>query len=494
MYHKYLTRTIVTGVVAITSITSLLVGWNLYKDKQQIKRKTKYNENVTKIIEIIKKDVNNLKVLINNNYDIPECCFVMAIRLGFDIKLIPDKYITHDICCTAIEVKADNYKNIPTKYFTTTVCKFALCCGMPFSEIPIENKTDDVYKYAIEFKYISFVDIPDKYRTEKIYLSAISEGEITFDAIPEEKKNHAIYKHALLWDLISDTNTVPERYFTCDIIYGMIEINKLSAIPQKYLKANIYYYAINHNYSSIKHIPEKYRTDEICKLAILNNVEELSWIENPNDELCLYAIQQSDKAILYIRLNRLTMAMCEIHMHKYSNINNIPDQFITKELLTTFLHNHYQRGDKSPFIESLLTEEDIDDIIDINDKKHVIDLEIFENNVLSGIQFNKLSRKRTFVKLTTESENHNDLQFVDGLVKDILPFSPYKPCSAGGIYFCDKQDIRNWLTYSGNLMHYIRSVTIPDDAKVYIEKGKYKTDQIILGPRDLITDHIAYSP
>jgi hypothetical protein len=90
------------------------------------------------------------------------------------------------------------------------------------------------------------------------------------------------------------------------------------------------------------------------------------------------------------------------------------------------------------------------------------------------------------VKLTTESENHNGFVFVTGENRDTIPFCPYASCSAGGIYFCKIADAQKWLQYNFSKMHYMRSVTLPDDARVYIEDGKMKADKFILGEREEI--------
>ena len=36
---------------------------------------------------------------------------------------------------------------------------------------------------------------------------------------------------------------------------------------------------------------------------------------------------------------------------------------------------------------------------------------------------------------------------------------------------------------------YIREISIPDDAKIYVEENKFKTDRIIFGEKYLIEDY-----
>src|SRR5579872_3817321 len=111
---------------------------------------------------------------------------------------------------------------------------------------------------------------------------------------------------------------------------------------------------------------------------------------------------------------------------------------------------------------------------------------------ISGTEFNKLCNNMKLVKLTNETENHNNFQFRNGLNIDIIPFDPTKQCNKGGIYFIDAINIKNWLSYNETIgvMVHVRVVIIPDDARVYIEPGKFKADKIILGPKMIIKKYL----
>jgi hypothetical protein len=45
-------------------------------------------------------------------------------------------------------------------------------------------------------------------------------------------------------------------------------------------------------------------------------------------------------------------------------------------------------------------------------------------NMITGIQFNEQYKDYKFVKLTTETENHNNFQFKTGLNIDHVKFNP----------------------------------------------------------------------
>ncbi len=108
--------------------------------------------------------------------------------------------------------------------------------------------------------------------------------------------------------------------------------------------------------------------------------------------------------------------------------------------------------------------------------------------LLSGKEFNEKFTGRQMVKLTNESEIHNNYKFKTGLNVDTIPFRPLGSCRAGGIYFCLFDHLNYFLNYNGEFMFYVRFVTIPDNAQVWVEFSKFKADQLILSDRQKIID------
>src|SRR5579872_1797184 len=111
---------------------------------------------------------------------------------------------------------------------------------------------------------------------------------------------------------------------------------------------------------------------------------------------------------------------------------------------------------------------------------------------MTGEDFNKISSGITFIKLTNSEESHRGYQFKDGLNVDKNIFTAYEECCPGGIYFIEEKYMMNWIFYNREIgcMRYVRKVTIPDDANVYIEDKKIKADKIILGTREPIAKNI----
>jgi|SRR5579872_928110 len=106
---------------------------------------------------------------------------------------------------------------------------------------------------------------------------------------------------------------------------------------------------------------------------------------------------------------------------------------------------------------------------------------------MSGKEFNDLFPDILPIKLTNETEKHRDYQFHDGLNIDHHEFDHTVCYTKGGFYFTTKQYAHKWIYYGYQIMTYVRKVTIPDDARVYIEnKTEYKTDKFILGEKEVI--------
>lgn len=103
--------------------------------------------------------------------------------------------------------------------------------------------------------------------------------------------------------------------------------------------------------------------------------------------------------------------------------------------------------------------------------------------IISGKIFNRLYEDNTFVKLTNGQEVHHNFKFKTGLNEDFIKFNPNGECLAGGIYFTDIDKMPLWVGYKADNLKYVRIVTIPDDALVYVEKHKYKANKIMLGKR-----------
>jgi hypothetical protein len=95
----------------------------------------------------------------------------------------------------------------------------------------------------------------------------------------------------------------------------------------------------------------------------------------------------------------------------------------------------------------------------------------------------------SYVKLTFDDE-----KFITGLNIDLNPWFPHFTCFPGKLYFIRIRDVVKWLLYNNKLAVYLRYVTVPDDAKIYIEHNnnvKFGANKLYLSERIDLRDFIS---
>jgi len=96
---------------------------------------------------------------------------------------------------------------------------------------------------------------------------------------------------------------------------------------------------------------------------------------------------------------------------------------------------------------------------------------------INGAKFNKIYHQTKFYKFLYDDLIHHDFHYKLGLNVDHVPFKPYGLCSSGGLYFCEQSKCHMYWNRYGTKLGIVE---IPDDARVYIEGNKFKTDKLIL--------------
>lgn len=71
---------------------------------------------------------------------------------------------------------------------------------------------------------------------------------------------------------------------------------------------------------------------------------------------------------------------------------------------------------------------------------------------------------------------HFGMRYTVGVNRDVIPFNPSGECQPGGLYFTTANNLAPWLCYGD----HIAIVGVEDDARVFIEKNKFKADAITI--------------
>ena len=96
---------------------------------------------------------------------------------------------------------------------------------------------------------------------------------------------------------------------------------------------------------------------------------------------------------------------------------------------------------------------------------------------LTGEQFNRIYKNIKLFKFLNNDLTHYRCTYGVGLNIDVLDFNSTAECLSGGLYFCEESKCYMFaLIYGQKLAH----IEIPDDARVYVEKDKFKADKIII--------------
>lgn len=106
-------------------------------------------------------------------------------------------------------------------------------------------------------------------------------------------------------------------------------------------------------------------------------------------------------------------------------------------------------------------------------------MELYSYTEMRGKEFNDLIKSignPKLLKVLNEEKIHHGFQYEMGLNIDTKEFYPYGDCCAGGLYFTTENDICDYLWFGTE----IAVIEIPDDARVYIEKKKFKSDRIVI--------------
>jgi len=102
--------------------------------------------------------------------------------------------------------------------------------------------------------------------------------------------------------------------------------------------------------------------------------------------------------------------------------------------------------------------------------------------VISPEELSTIYPDGEFYRLTNYKECHNGLQYKTGINADIRQFNPKGECESGGMYFFHYSQMFNCISYC-KYIYYIRKVSFTPESLIYVEKGKFKTNEFILGER-----------
>ena len=95
----------------------------------------------------------------------------------------------------------------------------------------------------------------------------------------------------------------------------------------------------------------------------------------------------------------------------------------------------------------------------------------------TGREFNEIYKNINLYKFLNNNLTHYKFKYVVGLNEDIFPFNPTGECLEGGLYFCEESKCNLHFLQYGQKLALIK---IPNDARVYVEQDKFKSNKLII--------------
>jgi hypothetical protein len=190
-----------------------------------------------------------------------------------DIKYIPEKYLTPEICELAVKNNGWALRYIPKELITQELCNIAI------------QKNDDILDL-----------VPEKYKTKDFYTLLIKKNGNQIFNTPKELITPEICELAVKNNGLSLCH-VPKELITQELCELAVKQNGLSLchVPDELKTYKLCELSIQQNDNSVKYIPDKYKTKELCEVAVKKDGCSLKYVpkELRTKELCELAYKQN---------------------------------------------------------------------------------------------------------------------------------------------------------------------------------------------------------
>jgi len=174
-----------------------------------------------------------------------------------------------------------------------------------------------------------------KAKSEEAYLYKVKR-------IPCES-SEAAEQEALLWAAEKSVSAIRQD---AEFWRIAIEINALLLffVPDEYKTQELCTLAVARDGMALKHVPPEMRIPELCKRAVYNDTRTLEFVgENEKTkELCLMAVKNHGSALEYVPYQLRTAEIClEAVKHYGSALEYVPEALKTQELCLAALKNDF---------------------------------------------------------------------------------------------------------------------------------------------------------
>ena len=173
-----------------------------------------------------------------------------------NLKYIPEKYITKELCELAIRQDENALQYIPKKLMTKKLCELAIKKdGWTLQYIPEDLITKELCKIAVKNNGYALCHILEKYRTKELYTMAIQQNGLALVYIQKGLRTKEI----------------------CEIA---VKQNGLAIkfVPEEFKTPELYELAVKGDGQSLAYISEDFKTLELCEIGVKQNGISLHYV------------------------------------------------------------------------------------------------------------------------------------------------------------------------------------------------------------------------
>jgi hypothetical protein len=267
---------------------------------------------------------------------------------------VPEEFIDREMAAYAVREHADNFYYTPEEFIDHEFCKNLKRHGNGIKYVPKKYKDYDMYLYFCENNPEFIKEVPEEFRDQKMWRTAILSywGYRIYEKMPRKYidsefarklSRYNIYaigriedlnyddcynavkkpEHLKLYSIqpfldkkmclkvmkgkMVDINCVPKDLLDeeiCLLIYNNGDCNDyaLGNIPDEYITYDMCLRDVKMHGSLLKKVPKRFKTLEICYLALNDNLSYLEYFpdEYKTRELCLDVVEKDPGCYQYI--------------------------------------------------------------------------------------------------------------------------------------------------------------------------------------------------
>ncbi|MCK4083803.1 DUF4116 domain-containing protein [Acinetobacter radioresistens] len=260
------------------------------------------------------------------------------------LSVIDQKYITDDLCITALQSPEFSLNNLPIEWRKEEYCDRAFSRNyLEIINFPTELITLERVEIALSHcdskEVRGIVELlPAEQWNEEIIITAVKRDESVFWKVPYTKiTTELMFKLAPFLTRYELLHHAPEDVFTENLNHKLVIENPLllGGIPAEMRNRVLCLDAVSRNGMALAHTPKIVQTEELYHVAVANDGLALQYVPKPyrDENLPMMAVKQNGEAIQYVPSNYIDELMCRTAvMNNPHAIYKLRPEFLTTEL------------------------------------------------------------------------------------------------------------------------------------------------------------------